>query len=113
MRESKTPGNGDAGQTLAPVSMLDAVNRAVDAMKVTQRLFQLSDDHVLMQACSTLDIEAHCFTEEEYMLEEIWAHMRGYDLDGKRRNPYDSDSCARNWNEIHRKVAKWAEARGI
>lgn len=97
----------------APVSLLDAVNRAVDAMKVTQRLFNLSDDHVLMQACKTLDIEAHCFTEEEILLEQVWAHMRGYDRDGRRRNDFDSDSCARNWHEIQREVGKWANARGI
>jgi hypothetical protein len=34
--------------------LLHATNRAIDAMKITQRLFDLSDGHVLMQACNSL-----------------------------------------------------------
>ena len=31
-----------------------AVDRAIDAMRTTGRLFHLSDNHVLMQACKAL-----------------------------------------------------------
>lgn len=34
--------------------LLGVVNCAIDAMRVTQRLFQLSDGHILMTACKAL-----------------------------------------------------------
>ena len=35
--------------------LLKTASLAVDAMRLTQRLFQLSDDHALMSACRELD----------------------------------------------------------
>ena len=47
--------------------LLGVVNRAIDAMRVTQRLFQLSDGHVLMTACKAL-------TEAADKMERICPH---------------------------------------
>ena len=43
-----------------------------------------------------------------YLLGKVWAHMRGYNLNGKRRDPLrDGDDCLRNWNALHKLVDKY------
>jgi hypothetical protein len=38
--------------------LLEALNQAIDAMRVTQRLFGLENGHILMSACKNLEQQA-------------------------------------------------------
>jgi len=51
-------------------------------------------------ASPPLPAPAGSAAEAQDLLRKVYAHMRGYNLDGRKRNPYDSDSCLRNWNTL-------------
>lgn len=41
------------------------------------------------------------------IVDKVWSHMCGYDLDGKQRDPLDTTgACMRNWQKLHDIVAE-------
>lgn len=58
--------------------VLDAVNEAIDAMVITQRLFDLSPGHILMQRCRALT-------------DEVWRLEKAIELEKQKpmKSPYE------------------------
>lgn len=63
--ENKTDSQTTSDPAVASSDLLGVVNRAIDAMRVTQRLFQLSEGHVLMTACKALTEAADKLEQKE------------------------------------------------
>lgn len=65
--------------TLDIQNVLDAVSEAIDAMVITQRLFDLSDGHILMQRCRAL-IDKVWILEKLIEREKAQAMKSNYEL---------------------------------